>query len=127
MPTDRSLETTPLTICPCINVSTYDCKQRYLGTVSPGQMLTIKLKLARFHSSAAPFITTFTEIDQNMPHACHLLNVLEIQQKLQGVGISLFCFYFYLFFSFWQFFFLFYYAQDFAQSFNVLLKVKLYS
>ena len=98
MPTDRSLETTPLTICPCINVSTYDCKQRYLGTVSPGQMLTIKLKLARFHSSAAPFITTFTEIDQNMPHACHLLNVLEIQQKLQREGISLFCFYFYLFF-----------------------------
>ena len=29
--------------------------------------------------------------------------------------------------SFWQFFFLTYYAQDFAQSFNIFLKANLYS
>ena len=79
---NRSLETTSLTICTCVNASVYNCTQRHLGVVSPGQTLTVKLKLARLQSSAAPFITTFTETE-NMPHACHLLNVLEIQQKLQ--------------------------------------------
>ena len=36
------------------------------------------------------------------------------------VGISLFSFYSPIF-SFWQLFFLTYYAQDFAQSFDILL------
>ena len=78
----RSLETTSLTICPCDNISAYYCTQRHLGTVSPGQTLTVKLKLTRLQPSEPPFITSFTETE-NMPQACHLLNVFEIQQKHQ--------------------------------------------
>ena len=40
---------------------------------------------------------------------------------------SLFCFYFTQLLFFLAILFLTYYAQDFAQSFNILLKVKLYS
>ena len=41
--------------------------------------------------------------------------------------ISLFCFYFHLFFFLAFLFYLTYYAQDFARSFIILLKVKPYS
>ena len=79
---NRSLETTSLTICPCVNASVYNCTQRHLGVVSPGQTLTVKLKLTLLQPSDPTFITSFTETE-NMPQACHLLNVFEIQQKHQ--------------------------------------------
>ena len=53
----------------------------------------------------------------------HIMHMIYIFEEL---GISLFSFYFYL--SFFQaILFLTYYAQDSAQSFNILLKVKPYS
>ena len=57
---------------------------------------------------------------------CHIHKFIDTQLRKWLVGISLFCFYFH-YFSFWQLFFLTYYVQGFARSFNILLKVKLYS
>ena len=56
-----------------------------------------------------------------------LLHNSQLGQTPIQVEISLFCFYLHLFFLLAILFFLTYCAQDFAGSFNVLLKVKLYS
>ena len=75
-----SVETRSLTICPCINASVYNCSQRYLGTVSPGQTLTTKLKLMIVQPFEATFITSFSRTEK-IAHACHLLNAFEIEQE----------------------------------------------
>ena len=73
-----------LTICPCINISTYNCTQSYIGTVSPGQTLTIKLMLTTLvQPLETTYITSFSRT-KNMPQACHLLNVFEIEQEHQS-------------------------------------------
>ena len=72
------------TICPCINISTYDCTQSYIGTVSPGQTLTIKLMLTTLvQPLETTYITSFSRT-KNMPQACHLLNAFEIEQEHQS-------------------------------------------
>ena len=58
------------------------------------------------------------------PNFCHTLLKRHVK-FIQEQGLVYFAFIF-TYFSFWQFFFLAYYAQDFARSFNILLKVKLY-
>ena len=77
---NRSLMSTPLTICPCFNTSVYNCSQRYLGTVSPGQILTTKLKVTTLQPFLITIITSFSRTEI-MPQACHLLNTYEIEQE----------------------------------------------
>ena len=52
----------------------------------------------------------------------HMVDYKQAQNTIQAkwTGINLLCFYF----SLWQFFFLTYYTQDFAQSFNILLNIR---
>ena len=73
-----------LTICPCINISEYNCTQSYIGTVSPGQTLTIKVMLTTLvQPLETTYITSFSRT-KNMPQACHLLNAFEIEQEHQS-------------------------------------------
>ena len=77
-------ETRILTICPCYNISAYNCTQSNIGTVSPGQTLTIKLMLLTLvQPLETTFITSFSRT-KNMPQACHLLNAFEIEQEHQS-------------------------------------------
>ena len=71
-----------LTICPCYNFSVYNCNQSYIGTVSPGQTLSIKLRLTTVQPFQT-FIYSFSRTE-NMPQACHLLNTFEIEQRHQS-------------------------------------------
>ena len=72
------------TICPCINISVYNCTQSFIGTVSPGQTLTIKLMLTTLvQPLETTYITSFSRT-KNMPQACHLLNAFEIEQEHQS-------------------------------------------
>ena len=80
---NRTLNTIPLTICPCLNISAYNCSQRSIGTVSPGQTLTIKLRLTTVQPFETTFITSFSRT-KNMLQACHLLNAFEIEQEHQS-------------------------------------------
>ena len=70
------------TICPCINKTTYNCSQRYIGTVFPGQTLTIKLRLITVKSYyyKTSLITSFSRT-KGMPKACYLLDTSEIVQE----------------------------------------------
>ena len=78
---NRTLNTIiPLTMCPCLNFSTYNCNQRYIGTVSPGQTLTIKLRLTTVHPFETIYITSFSRTE-NISQACHLSNAFEIEQE----------------------------------------------
>lgn len=70
---------TLLTICPCVTYSVYNCSQRYIGTVSPGQTLTIKLRLTTAQPLSTTLIKSFTRT-KNIPEACQLLNAFEIEQ-----------------------------------------------
>ena len=79
---NRTLNTIPLTMCPCLNFSTYDCNQRYVGTVSPGQTLTIKLRLTTVQPFETTYITSFSRTE-SISQACHLLNAFEIEQEHQ--------------------------------------------
>ena len=73
-----------LTICPCFNISAYNCRQNYIGTVSPGQTLTVKLMLLTLvQPLETTFITSFSRT-KNIPQACHLLNAFEIEQEHQS-------------------------------------------
>ena len=80
---NRTLNTIPLTVCPCFNFSSYNCNQRYIGTVSPGQTLTIKLRLTTVQPFETTYITSFSRTE-NISHACHLLNAFEIEQEHQS-------------------------------------------
>ena len=71
------------TICPCVNVSAYNCSQRYIGTVYSGQTLTIKLRLITAQPFQATFIFLFSRT-KNIQRACHLLNTSEIVQEHQN-------------------------------------------
>ena len=77
---NKTIEDRLLTICPCINTSVCNCSQRYLGTVSPGQTLTTKLKLTVVQPFETTFITSFSRTEK-IAHACHLLNAFEIEQE----------------------------------------------
>ena len=77
---NRSHKSLSSTICPCFNTSVYNCNQRHLGTVSPGQILTIKLKVTTYQPYETTIITSFSRTE-NMPQACHLLNTFEIEQE----------------------------------------------
>ena len=72
-----------LTICPCYNFSVYNCNQSYIGTMSPGQTLSIKLRLTTVQPFQTTFIYSFSRTE-NMPQACHLLNAFEIEQEHQS-------------------------------------------
>ena len=72
-----------LTICPCFNFSIYNCNQRHIGTVSPGQSLSIKLRLKTVQKFQKTFVYSFARTE-NMPKACHLLNVFELEQEHQS-------------------------------------------
>ena len=81
---NRTLNTVyKLTICPCFNSSTYNCSQRYIGTVSPGQTLTVKLRLTTFQPFKTTFISSFSGTE-NISEACHLLDAVEIEQEHQS-------------------------------------------
>ena len=81
---NKTMTTRISTICPCINISTYNCTRSYIGTVSPGQTLTIKLMLTTLvQPFETTYITSFSRT-KNMPQACHLLNAFEIEQEHQS-------------------------------------------
>ena len=80
---NRTLNTIPLTMCPCLNFSTYNCNQRYIGAVSPGQTLTIKLRLTMVQPFETTYITSFSRTE-SISQACHLLNAFEIEQEHQS-------------------------------------------
>ena len=77
---DSILMTELSTICPCFNISNYYCSQRYIGSVFPGQTLTIKLKLITVQPFKTTYITSFSRTE-SMSRACHLLKVLEVIQE----------------------------------------------
>ena len=77
------LMTKLLNICPCINISSYNCGQRYIGTVFPGQTLTIKLRLITVQPFKISFIYSFSRT-KKIPKACQLLNPFEIEQEHQS-------------------------------------------
>ena len=58
--------------------------------------------------------------------AIKTLSLVHVMKNEGPLGIGLFCFYFHLLFFQAILFSNLLYAQDFAQSFNTLLKVKLY-
>ena len=70
-------------ICPCTNISDYNCSQRYIGTVYSGQTLKIKLRIITVQPSKTTFIISFSRT-KNIPQACHLLNTSEIAQEHQS-------------------------------------------
>ena len=72
-----------LTICPCFNSSAYNCSQRYIGSVSPGQTLTVRLRLTAVQPFETSFITSFSRTE-NISEACHLLDAVEIEQEHQS-------------------------------------------
>ena len=76
------LMTRLLSICPCVN-SSYNCSQRYIGTVFPGQTLTIKLKIMTAKPFKTSLIFSFSRT-KNISEACHLLNPFEIEQEHQS-------------------------------------------
>ena len=81
---NKTVTTRISTICPCINISTYNCTQSYIGTVSPGQTLTIKLMLTTLvQPLETTYITSFSRT-KNMSQACHLLDAFEIEQEHQS-------------------------------------------
>ena len=47
---NRSLKSISSTICPCFNSSAFYCNQRHLGTVSPREIVTIKVKVTTLQS-----------------------------------------------------------------------------
>ena len=69
-----------LTICPCFNSSTYNCSQRYIGSVSPGQTLTVKLRLTTIQPFETTFISSYSRTE-TISQACHLLDAFEIEQE----------------------------------------------
>ena len=73
------LKTRLLSICPCVN-SSYNCNQRYIGTVFPGQTLTIKLRIITVQPFKRSFIFSFSRT-KSISEACHLLNPFEIEQE----------------------------------------------
>ena len=77
------LKTKLLTICPCFNISIYNCNQRYIGTVFPGQTLTTRLMLITTQPFKISFITSFSRTE-NISQACQVLNPFEIEQKHQN-------------------------------------------
>ena len=76
------LMTKLLSICPCDN-SSYNCSQRYIGTVFPGQTLTIKLRIIKVPPFKRSFIYSLSRT-KNISQACHLLNPFEIEQEHQS-------------------------------------------
>ena len=76
------LMTKLLNICPCDN-SSYNCSQRYLGIVFPGQTLTVKLKIIAVQPFKTSFIFSLSRT-KGIPNACHLLNAFEIEQEHQS-------------------------------------------
>ena len=79
---NRTLNTIPLTMCPCLNFNAYNCNQRYVGMVSPGQTLTIKLRLTTVQPFETTYINSFSRTE-SISQACHLLNAFEIEQEHQ--------------------------------------------
>ena len=77
----------PLSVCPCINVTNYDCYSPNLGSIFPGQTITIKLlvkkKWLMHGDSSTTLIVANTPDDE-----CSVVDSYQISQTHFNYGCS---------------------------------------
>jgi len=72
----KIIESTMSIVCPCSAVNEFDCMERHLGSVYPGQTLTAKLIIVQLYSLSNTMIADTSK----SKHACKITDAQEISQ-----------------------------------------------
>ena len=72
----------PSSVCPCSSKDDYNCRKHDIGSVLPGQRLTVKLIIPEISSvrSENNYITMMAKMYNDSSHGCQIIHAYEISQ-----------------------------------------------